>query len=91
MYWYVEPKKEHKDNSDYSQAIIIVTDLKMENGSFFMMYKHYDLETGKIGEKEPSKISDWNFKEYNFFILNKEEASPYIKKMIVDSLIEKQE
>jgi hypothetical protein len=50
-------------------------------------YKDYTIQNGYIEcDDSCTPIRDWNWSGYDFYILNKEEASKYLKELIVKQL-----
>ena len=83
--WLAKPKKHCK----YKEAIEIIKSIKdYQEEREIMLYSQWDKDNGYSGIY-PSKWEDWNFKDYDFFILNKKEARPYLKEIMVDILIGK--
>ena len=82
--WLAKPKK----NGKYNVAIeIIKTFEKYKYGKEMMTYSQWDEKNGIYDKSFPTEWEGWNFIEYDFFILNKDEARPYFKKIMVDTLI----
>ena len=86
VYWSVYQKR-----SKNIYEIVKILDIRIYNNYLkAMTYKSYRFFNRNISledkESYSTGIRDWNFDQFNFYILSKEEASPYIKEIIVAEL-----
>ena len=62
-----------------------------KKGEYMMTYTQWDKDNGYYNKVSSSQWESWNFKDYDFFVLNKKEAAPYLKEIMVDALIDTNE
>ena len=84
--WFVKIK----DKKKYSlqEEIIVIKWMK----SCKMEYDGYVISTttneqDKVYNGKETTLKSWNFDDYNFYVLTKEEAKPYLKKIMMNKLI----
>ena len=82
--WSAKPKK----GRQYKTAIEVIKNMKNhQKGKNMMEYTQWDEDSGYDKNVFPTAWEGWNFQDYDFFVLNKREARPYLKKIMVDVLI----
>ena len=82
-YWLA--KSQDKLN-DFRAIISIAWMKKVSSNKLEMEYNRYDILRSEFYRKFVTFFDGWNFDNFDFFILNKKEVSPYIKQMIVAEL-----
>lgn len=82
-FWFAE-----RNNLDPSETRIICFNwMEKIQKELKMNYNQYTVDGSKEYGPEITPYSDWNWIDYNFYILNKKEIEPYYKKILAEQII----
>ena len=96
--WLVIEKKQGKfikQGKFKGKELNLINWMKYEDGRLRMACYSYYLDGEQMeGEKRDGgfelEINSWNFLDYRFYILTKEEAKPYLKKIMIAKILGKE-